>query len=216
MNRLSSWKRTVYLKQLFEDGADGNKGGADDAKDGNGAKDGKNGKDGKSGDGDGGKADEKKYSDADLDRIIGQKFAKWQKDQQKAVDEAKKLATMNEQEKAEHERDQYKKELDELKKAQTKSNMGKQARKMLSDESINLPDELVNMIVADDADTTKTNVEQFAKLYKAAVADAVKAALKGKAPGAGGSSSITKEQIMKIKDRVERQRLIAEHMDLFK
>ena len=78
-------------------------------------------------------ADEKKYSDADLDKIINQKFAKWQKDQEKAVDEAKKLATMTEQEKAEHERDEIKKELEALKKANNMAEMGKQARKLLSE-----------------------------------------------------------------------------------
>lgn len=68
--------------------------------------------------GDGGKGnepgaeDKPKYSDKDLDNIISKKFAKWQEKQQKAVDEAKKLAEMNATQKAEYERDQLQKELD--------------------------------------------------------------------------------------------------------
>nr|DAG31474.1 MAG TPA: capsid scaffolding protein [Caudoviricetes sp.] len=213
-------KRMIYLKQLFEDGGAGSAGaaGADD-KGGQEKPEGqKKGTDsGKDAGGEGDKgADEKKYSDADLDQIIGKKFAEWQKKQQKAVDEAKKLAEMNAQEKAEYERDQLQKELDALKKSSTLAEMGKTARKMLSDDGLNVPDDLVSMIITEDAETTKANVQQFSKLFKVAVQDAVKDALKGKAPSKGGSSTMTKEDIMKVKDRVERQRLIAEHMDLFK
>lgn len=224
MNRFTKFQRN-YLMQMFEDasgngaagdngasgGGDGQK--SDDGKAGdNGAQDGKSGDNGASGK----NADEKKYSDADLDKIINQKFAKWQKDQEKAVDEAKKLATMTEQEKAEHERDEIKKELEALKKANNMAEMGKQARKLLSDDGINVPDGLVEMIITDNAETTKTNVEAFSKLFKGAVQSAVKEVLKGKAPGTGSSGTITKEQIMNIADPVERQQKIKENIGLFK
>lgn len=223
MNKFTRWQRMTVFKgllQAFDDpeGGEGNKGGSDDGgqKSGkstdNGAKDGKSKDSGADGKG----ADEKKYSDADLDKIINQKFAKWQKDQEKAVSEAKKLASMTEQEKAEHERDEIKKELEALKKANNMAEMGKQARKMLNEDGINIPDDLVNLIIAEDAETTKDTVQQFSKLFKAAVQDAVKEALKGKIPGTGSSGTITKEQIMKIKDRTERQRMIQKHRDLFK
>lgn len=223
MNKFTRWQRMTVFKgllQAFDDpeGGEGNNGGSDDGgqKSGkstdNGAKDGKS----KDGGADGKGADEKKYSDADLDKIINQKFAKWQKDQEKAVSEAKKLASMTEQEKAEHERDEIKKELEALKKANNMAEMGKQARKMLNEDGINIPDDLVNLIIAEDAETTKDTVQQFSKLFKAAVQDAVKEALKGKTPGTGSSGTITKEQIMKIKDRTERQRMIQKHRDLFK
>ena len=223
MNRFTKFQRN-YLKQMFEDssngvsgnGATGTKGADDSQKSGktgdDGAKDGKSKDDGASGKG----ADEKKYSDADLDKIISQKFAKWQKDQEKAVSEAKKLASMTEQEKAEHERDEIRKELEALKKANNLAEMGKQARKMLAEEDITISDDLVNLIIADDAETTKNTVQQFSKLFKAAVQDAVKEALKGKTPGTGSSGTITKEQIMQIKDRTERQAMIQKHKDLFK
>lgn len=223
--KLKKVKR-LYLKQLFEDGSAGGTGGAAGGvvcQQGGqeGGKAGAEGQKGKTGTDDKGKSteggnDDKKYSDADLDKIINQKFADWQVKQQKAVDEAKKLAEMNAQQKAEYERDKLQKELENLKKTNTLSEMGKTARKMLSDDGLNIPDELVGMIVAEDAETTKANVESFGKLFKAAVQDAVKDALKGKAPGTGGASTVTKEDIMKIKDRVERQRMIAEHMELFK
>lgn len=228
MNRFTKFQRN-YLMQMFEDasgngaaGDNGASGGGDGQKSGdgkagdNGAQDGKSGDDGASGK----NADEKKYSDADLDKLFNQKFAKkiaqWEKDKEKAVDEAKKLASMTEQEKAEHERDEFRKELEALKKANNMAEMGKQARKLLSDDGINVPDNLVDMIITDNAETTKTNVEAFSKLFKSAVQSAVKEALKGKAPGTGSSGTITKEQILKIADPIERQQKIKENIGLFK
>ena len=224
MNKFTRWQRMTVFKGLLQafddpDGGDDNKGGSgsDDKGKDQGADD--KGKD-KSKDGDKGKdqgADEKKYSDADLDRIINQKFAKWQKDQDKAVSEAEKLAKMDAQQKAEYERDQLQKRVAELEKKENRAEMGKVARGMLNEDGINIPDDLVNMIITTDAESTKTNVQQFSKLFKAAVQDAVKEALKGKTPGTGSSSgTVTKEQIMKIKDRTERQRMIQKHRDLFK
>ena len=210
--------KLTYFKQLFEGEGESGEGQQQGASgEGNSASNstGKQGEKPKTGEKDG--KDEKKYSDADLDAILNKKFAKWQKDQEKAVNEAKKLASMSEQEKAEHERDELQKELDALKKANNLADMGKQARKMLNEDGINIPDDLVNLIIAEDAETTKETVQQFSKLFKTAVQDAVKEALKGQTPGTGSSSgTVTKEQIMAIKDRTERQRMIQKHKDLFK
>lgn len=162
------------------------------------------------------KEPEKKYSDEDLDRIINKKFAKWQKEQEKAVDEAEKLAKMNAQEKAEFERDKLQKRLDELEAANTRAEMAKIARKTLSEDGLNVPDELVGMIITKDADSTKENIKQFSELFRNAVQSAVKDALKGKAPKKGGASGVTKEDILKIQNTAERQKAILEHIDLFK
>lgn len=142
---------------------------------------------------------EKKYSDADLDEIIGKRFAKWQKDQDKkvkaAAEEAKKLAEMNAQQKAEYERDkaneekaELQKELDEYKRQATLAEMTKTARKMLADEGISAPDEILARLVTTDAEETKTAVDSYSKAYKEAVENAVKDRLRGEIPkkGTGG------------------------------
>lgn len=123
-----------------------------------------------------------KYNDADLDRIIGQKFAEWKKQEQKAVDEAKKLAEMNAQQKAEYERDQMKQELDAYKRKDALAEMSKTARKMLADENISVPDELLSMMVTTDAKETKAAIDGFAKLFKDSVENAVKERLRGETP----------------------------------
>lgn len=159
---------------------------------------------------------EPKYTDDDVNKLIDQKFAEWQKKQQKAVDEAKKLAEMNAQEKAEYERDQLQKQLAEYQKKDTLSEMAGTARKMLADSHITVSDELLKMLVSDDAETTKTAVDSFAKAFDTAVEEAVKDKVKGKTPLKGGSgSAMTKEQIMEIQDPELRQQKMLENRELF-
>lgn len=129
-----------------------------------------------------GKAGEKKYTDADIDRIISKKFAEMKQKEEKKVAEAAKLAEMNAQQKAEYERDKIQKELDEYKRKDALAEMSKTARKMLSDEGINIPDDLLAVLVTTEAEGTKTAVDSFAKLFKAAVEDAVKEKARGTTP----------------------------------
>lgn len=160
---------------------------------------------------------QKKYTDDDVDKIINRKFAEWEKKQQAKVDEATKLAEMNAQEKAEYKASQLEAELNKLKEKDTLAEMSKTARKMLAEDEINIPDELLAHLVSTDAEDTKSTVQAFAKLFKDAVQDAVKDKLKGNPPkrGTGGKGTVTREQILAIKNPSERQRMIAEHMDLF-
>lgn len=161
--------------------------------------------------------EEKKYSDKDLDEILNKKFAKWQDKQNKAVDEAKKLATMNAQQKAEYERDQLQKELDEYKRKDSLAEMSKTARKMLSDDGISVSDELLSILVTTDAEKTKSAVDEFKTAFKEAVESAVKERLKGEPPrkGTGGATAMTKEAIMAIKDPELRQKKMLENKHLF-
>ncbi|UWI19201.1 MAG: protein of unknown function DUF4355 [Bacteriophage sp.] len=141
---------------------------------------------------------------------------KWQALTDDKLSEAEKLAKMTKEEKAEYKTRKLEKELADLKRQNSLSEMSKTARKMLADEEINIPDELLAHLVSDNAEDTKTAVESFSKLYKAAVQAAVKEALKGNSPKSGsGGKSMTKEQIMAVSNPLERQKLIAENIALF-
>lgn len=141
---------------------------------------------------------------------------KWKALTDDKLSEAEKLAKMTKEEKAEYKTRQLEKELADLKRQNAVTEMAKTARKMLADEEINIPDELLGHLVSDNAEDTKTAVESFSKLYKAAVQAAVKEALKGNPPkGGSGGKSMTKEQIMAVSNPLERQKLIAENIALF-
>lgn len=156
-----------------------------------------------------------KYTDNDVDRILNQKFAEWQTKKQKEIDEAKRLADMDAQQKAEYERDKLQKQLDELMKERNLTEMSKTARGILSEKNINLNDELLAMLVSDNADATKKNIDFFVEMFQAAVKKEVADALKGPPPKTGSASGYTREQILAIKNRVERQKLIDENKNLF-
>lgn len=142
---------------------------------------------------------------------------KWQTITDDKVGEAEKLAQMTAEQREKYRADKAEKELADLKRQIALGDMAKTARKMLSDEQITVPDEIITNLVSDDAETTKTSVETFAKVFKEAVSAAVKEALRGNPPKAGNNNgaTLTKEQILSVKDRTERQRLIAENTQLF-
>lgn len=156
-----------------------------------------------------------KYTDEDVDKMFDRKFAELMKKHQKEMDEARRLAEMNAQEKAEYENNKLKEQVQELMKKEARSEMSKAARAMLSEKGINVNDNLLGALISDDADKTKKSVENFITLFQEAVNKAVKDALKGEPPKTGTTSGLTKEQIMKVTNRAERQRLIKENMNLF-
>lgn len=161
--------------------------------------------------------DDKKYSDADVDRLLEKKFAKWQKQKEAEINEAKKLADMTATERAEHERDKLKAELEELKAANTRAEMEKTARSILQSDGVTVDDNIISHLVAADADTTSANVKAFAKAFKSAVQAEVKNQLSHKSPSAGTAGSVlTKDAIMKEPNALKRQQLIRDNMSLFK
>ena len=161
--------------------------------------------------------DDKKYSDADVDKLLEKKFAKWQKQKEAEINEAKKLADMTATERAEHERDKLKAELEELKAANTRAEMEKTARSILQTDGVNIPDVIISHLVAADADTTSANVKAFSKAFKVAVQAEVKNQLSHKSPAAGTpGGGLTKEAIMKEPDAIKRQQLIRDNISLFR
>lgn len=142
---------------------------------------------------------------------------KWQTLTDSKVSEAEKLAQMTGEEKEKYRADKAEQELADLRRQIALGDMAKTARKMLADEQVSIPDEIIMNLVSDDAEKTKESVEGFTRAFKEAVNAAVKEALRGNPPkaGTGGAKQVTREQIFAVKDRAERQKLIAENPQLF-
>ena len=158
-------------------------------------------------------------SDKRVTQALKKKESEWEEDYKKRLEteksEAAKLAEMNAQQKAEYERDQLKAKLDKLEKAETLNQMSKTARGILKDQDISIDDDLLGLLVTTDAEETKLNVNNFAKMFKKAVDDAVNDRVRGKTPKKFTGKGITKEDILKIEDKKERRKMIAENLDLF-
>lgn len=215
MRKFNTTKRPLYLQMFAGDGSGANG-------DGDGA--------GTGGSGEGGTPMsfddflKQEGNQAEFDRRVQKAITtavdnaqqKWQALTDDKLTEAEKLAKMTKEEKAEYKAKKLEKELADLKRINALSDMSKTARKMLADQEINIPDELLSHLVSESADETKATIEAFAKLFKYTVQETVKNKLKGAPPKAGsGSPTITKEQILAIKNPAERQRLIAENLTLF-
>ena len=203
--------RIPFNLQLFaEDGGDSGDDGSGDADD-----------DPDDSDDDKGGEPEKKYTDADIDKIVKERLARERKAAEKKARqqaEAEKLKNMTAAEKRDAEFEQMKKELAELKAEKQNADMLSTASDILKDAGINVSSKLVGHLIAETADETKANVDEFVKLYNDAVNKGVKAAMKasGSNPKKSGSSTLTKEDIMKVKNPSERQKLIKENMHLFR
>nr|DAX38929.1 MAG TPA: Major capsid protein [Caudoviricetes sp.] len=157
-----------------------------------------------------------KYTDADVDEIVSKRLAKWEKQQAAKVEEAAKLAEMNAQQKAEYERDKVQKELDEYKRRDTVNAMVAESRRQLSEQGITVSDDILARLVGETAEETKASVDAFSTAFTAAVEDAVKKQLAGKAPAAGvATKTMTKEEILAIKDPITRQAAIRDNIGLF-
>ena len=151
------------------------------------------------------KEPEKKYSDEQVDEIIKEKKAKWQKQQDekiKELEEARRLEKMNEDEKLKYQ-----------------SAMAKVAKNMLIEQGFNISDDLVNNLITDEAETTKENVKDFAGMLKDLVEKEVNERLKGKSPEVKKtgvkSSQSQRSEILGIKDAVKRREAMLNHPELF-
>nr|DAD99106.1 MAG TPA: capsid scaffolding protein [Siphoviridae sp. ctFKD2] len=161
------------------------------------------------------KETEKTFTQDEVNKIVQDRLAKEKAKNEKAQEEAKKLAKMNAEQKNQYMVEQLQKELEEYKTKEAKNDMIKEANSMLKEADINLPDEVVAMLIGDNAEDTKICVDSFSKAFKTAVERAVNEKLKGKTPKQKSVAGLTRKDILSVKDRQERQRLIEENEELF-
>ena len=209
--KLQRHGRIPFNLQLFaEDGGDGGDDGSDDGDDGS-----------DDSDDDKGGEPEKKYTDADIDKIVKERLARERKAAEKKARqqaEAEKLKNMTAAEKRDAEFEEMKARLATLEAEKNQASMLSTASDILKDAGIVVSSKLVGHLIAETADETKANVDEFVKLYNDAVNKGVKAAMKasGSNPKKSGASTLTREEIMKVKNPVERQKLIKDNMQLFR
>lgn len=161
---------------------------------------------------------EKKYTQEDFEKEIARRIANEKKLADEKVEEAKKLAKMNADQKREYEYEKLQKELDEYKKKDAYHSLSKEAANMLSDNKITADDELLSFVVKETAEETQKAVKSFVGVLNQKVEEGVKQALSGKSPKVNSKAGevLTKEKIMGIKDSGERIKAIQANPQLFK
>lgn len=184
--------------------------------------------DGDDGDGDGEDGDELQAKiDAAVAAAIKKQDELWEKKlkdklakEKKKTSEAERLASMNESDKINERIKALEDENASMKAAAARSEMAAQVRNQLHDKNITIvSDVIINCLIGADAESTQEAVNAFAAEFEKEVNARVKEALKNKTPKGGSSGagkSMTKAEIMKIKDPIERQKMIALHPEAFK
>ena len=195
----------AYAALIFDEG-DGDGGNGDENGEDNGDGDG-------NGDGDDG---EKKYTQAEVNKMIAERLKREKAKSKQHEDEAAKLARMSESEKQKKALKDLQDRLDAFEAKEARGKMAREARRMLQDENIMVDDIIIDALVKEDAENTDTAVKAFIKSYKTALKQEAKNTFKKAEPKAGGAGTLTRADILKITDRAERQKAIKAHPELFR
>jgi len=140
---------------------------------------------------------EKTYTESELQKIVQDRVAREKKATEKAVEEAARLAKMNEDEKKQYEFEQLQAKLADFERKEARNQMAKEATKMLAEKGVTINDTLLDLVVKDDAESTKQSVDEFINLLNEQIEIGVQKALSGTAPKQTTSnvgSQMTKEQ----------------------
>lgn len=161
------------------------------------------------------KADAAKYTDADLDRIVQAKFAKWAADRDKAVSDARKegekLAKMNSDQKRAYELEQaqaeakkLKEQVQRLEQEQKQMELRKSAAQIFS-KTYNLTanEDLLDFVVGSDAETTNARIEKMAALLQAERQAGERTRATGTVPFSTSAGNGPKDPFQKVMDKYQ-------------
>lgn len=147
--------------------------------------------------------DKQAFTQSELDSMLDKHTAKaletarekWEAEKQEEISKAEQLAKMSAAERKEAE---DKAKLEALNKREQELNMREyryEAKHQL--EEVGLPDTLVDLVLSEDAETTKNNINSLKDLVDKHVEATVNERLKGSEPKAGGQSA-TKDHLDEI------------------
>lgn len=125
----------------------------------------------------------------EADRRVSEALKKAEKKSAEKIKEAQKLATLNEQQKYEYELEQREKAIAEKERELALSENKTVASKILSERGISL--ELVDFVVAEDADTMNNNINLLDKAFKASVKAEVEKRLNTTTPKANLPTNVS-------------------------
>lgn len=130
--------------------------------------------------------EDKKYTDADVDKIVKERLAREKAAQEKAIQEAKaeaeKLAQMNADQKRQYEMEKLQEENKKLKAEAARAELGKTAADILTKNDIDATPGVIDLVVGADAEETKANIDAFVKAVEAQVKKAETSRATGTTP----------------------------------
>lgn len=165
----------------------------------------------------------KTFTQDELNHIVQERVqravAKAQKDAEdkikQAQSEGERLAKLTKDERAKEEEAKRLADLEAREKAIAVKELRIETQSLLSDEG--LPIEFLDVVMADTAESVKDNIASIRKVFDEAVEKRVNERLTQDKPRRGATAgAMTKAEIMAVQDANERQKLIAENLELFR
>ena len=152
---------------------------------------------------------------SESDKRVTEALKKQAKKNEEKVREAEKLAKMSADEKYEYELEQREKAIAIKEKELALAENKNVASKILADKGISL--ELVDFVIAEDAETMKSNIDKLDKAFKKSVKNEVEKRLSSSVPkkNLGNPDTITLEQFNKMSIN-EQNRLYQENPEIYK
>ena len=166
---------------------------------------------------------DKTFTQDELNHIVQERVqravAKAQKDAEdkikQAQSEGERLAKLTKDERAKEEEAKRLADLEAREKAIAVKELRIETQSLLSDEG--LPIEFLDVVMADTAESVKDNIASIRKVFDEAVEKRVNERLTQDKPRRGATAgAMSKAEIMAIQDANERQKLIAENLELFR
>lgn len=156
-----------------------------------------------------------KMIQAEADRRVNQAYQKWEKDSQKKLTEAEKLAKMSEDEKKAYQLTQKEQEIAAKEREFILKENKLTASSLLNEKG--LPTDLLDFVVSETAEDTMARINKLEQAFKNAVAAQVKTVIGGNSPKASVATptGITPEKFatMNYKERLE---LLKSNPELYK
>ncbi|HEN0438756.1 TPA: DUF4355 domain-containing protein [Streptococcus agalactiae] len=161
---------------------------------------------------------ERTFTRDDIAKMLSAERAKWEADQSEAIEKARtegeRLAKMSKDERAKEEEQKRLDVIAEREKAVAEREMRIETQTLLVEKG--LPLEFIDVVIASTAEDVKTNIDNLQTIFDEAVEKRVNERLTQKAPRSGnGTQTMTKAEIMAIKDDNERLQAIAANRNLF-
>ena len=165
---------------------------------------------------------ERTFTRAEFGKAVAAEIAKarasWEAEQAEALELAKsegeRLAKLTKDERAREEEAKRIKAIEEREKAIAEREMKMATMALLADEG--LPQEFLGHVLAPTAEEVKAKISDLRNVFDKEVEKRVNERLVQSAPRRGAINGLTKEDIMAIENDDERQRAIAENIQLFR
>ncbi|WP_249630411.1 DUF4355 domain-containing protein [Streptococcus uberis] len=161
---------------------------------------------------------ERTFTRDDIAKMMTAERAKWETEQADAIEKARsegeRLAKLSKDERAKEEEQKRLDAITERERLVAEKEMRIETQTLLVEKG--LPLEFIDIVLATTAEEVKTNIDNLQTIFDSAVEKRVDERLTQEKPRTGnGSQTMTKAEIMAIKDDNERLNAIAANRNLF-